>query len=77
MRFVDMSNNTLSSHAKDFVSPALTLSLAGIFRDGTDGNEETEEVDDESARGGRREEMTTVEISSENSIPLMSTLTFS
>ncbi|XP_009611248.1 homeobox-leucine zipper protein GLABRA 2 isoform X1 [Nicotiana tomentosiformis] len=75
MKFVDMSNNTPSnSHAKDFASPALTLSLAGIFRDGAAGNEETEEVDDGSAGGGRREETTMVEISSENSVPLMSTL---
>lgn len=47
---------------------------AGIFRDGAAGNEETEEVDDGSAGGGRREETTMVEISSENSVPLMSTL---
>ncbi|XP_059290793.1 homeobox-leucine zipper protein GLABRA 2-like [Lycium ferocissimum] len=67
MEFVDMSNNDPPHHTtKDFVSPALTLTLAGIFRD---RNEEMEEVDDGSA-GGRRKE-TTVEISSENSVPLM------
>ncbi|XP_061367522.1 homeobox-leucine zipper protein GLABRA 2-like [Gastrolobium bilobum] len=56
---VDMSNNT-----KDlFSSPALSLSLAGIFRHGS------MEVDDgdEGSRGGERREETTVEISSENS----------
>uniref|UniRef100_A0A0V0IS60 Putative homeobox-leucine zipper protein GLABRA 2-like n=1 Tax=Solanum chacoense TaxID=4108 RepID=A0A0V0IS60_SOLCH len=84
MGVVDMSNNHPPSHeTKDFFpSPALSLSLAGIFRDGggagsSAGNmETTEEVDEGSAaasRGGRpREETSTVEISSENSEPMRS-----
>ncbi|KAK4361905.1 hypothetical protein RND71_017146 [Anisodus tanguticus] len=83
MGVVDMSNNNPPHETKDFFpSPALSLSLAGIFRDGggagsSAGNmETTEEVDDGSAaasRGGRpREETSTVEISSENSGPMRS-----
>ncbi|XAR50650.1 hypothetical protein NMG60_11005026 [Bertholletia excelsa] len=73
---VDMSNNNPpTSRTKDFfASPALSLSLAGIFRDGTAAaaaaaaNVEVEEGDEGSGGGGgRREEM--VEISSENSGP--------
>ncbi|XP_019224886.1 PREDICTED: homeobox-leucine zipper protein GLABRA 2 isoform X2 [Nicotiana attenuata] len=72
MGVVDMSNNHPPSHeTKDFFpSPALSLSLAGIFRDG--GNVETEEVEDGSASRGRPREESTVEISSENSGPLRS-----
>jgi homeobox-leucine zipper protein len=80
MGVVDMSNNTANnnppprppnSRTKDFfASPALSLSLAGIFRDGAAAaaaaaNMEVEEGDEGSGGGGRREE--TVEISSENS----------
>ncbi|CAN4086826.1 unnamed protein product [Withania somnifera] len=84
MDVVDMSNNPPPSHeTKDFFpSPALSLSLAGIFRNGggvessAEYTETTEEVDDGSAaasRGGRqREETSTVEISSENSEPMRS-----
>ncbi|XP_060205755.1 homeobox-leucine zipper protein GLABRA 2-like [Lycium barbarum] len=83
MGVVDMSNNHPPSHeTKDFFpSPALSLSLAGIFRDGggagsSAGNmETTEEVDDGSlagSKGGRPREETTVEISSENSEPMKS-----
>ncbi|KAK1575086.1 hypothetical protein Q3G72_002450 [Acer saccharum] len=80
---VDMSNNPPTSHTKDFfASPALSLSLAGIFRDaGTPvaTNMEVEEGDEGSGGGGgaggggstsRRED--TVEISSENSGPARS-----
>ncbi|KAI9107795.1 hypothetical protein K1719_021131 [Acacia pycnantha] len=75
---VDMSNNPpSSSHTKDFfASPALSLSLAGIFRHAGDAaaaagaatssrEVEVEEGDEGSGGGGRRDE--TVEISSENS----------
>nr|XP_016501674.1 PREDICTED: homeobox-leucine zipper protein GLABRA 2-like [Nicotiana tabacum] len=75
MGVVDMSNNHPPSHeTKDFFpSPALSLSLAGIFRDGgAGGNMETEEVEDGSASRGRPREESTVEISSENSGPLRS-----
>ncbi|KAE9453426.1 hypothetical protein C3L33_14645, partial [Rhododendron williamsianum] len=80
MGVVDMSNNNTNnppprppnSRTKDFfASPALSLSLAGIFRDGAAAaaaaaNMEVEEGDEGSGGGGgRREE--TVEISSENS----------
>ncbi|XP_054782178.1 homeobox-leucine zipper protein GLABRA 2-like [Prosopis cineraria] len=75
---VDMSNNpSPTSHTKDFfASPALSLSLAGIFRNrepavaagATASSREVEEGDEGSGGGGvggRRDE--TVEISSENS----------
>ncbi|XP_059643395.1 homeobox-leucine zipper protein GLABRA 2 [Cornus florida] len=70
---VDMSNNPPTSRAKDFfASPALSLSLAGIFRDGAAAaaaaDMEVEEGDEGS--GGGREG--TVEISSENSGPVRS-----
>ncbi|GFZ08062.1 GDSL-like Lipase/Acylhydrolase superfamily protein [Actinidia rufa] len=65
---VDMSNPPASRTKDYFASPALSLSLAGIFRDGAAAaaNMEVEEGDEGSGGGaGRREE--TVEISSENS----------
>ncbi|KAL9387801.1 hypothetical protein Peur_020925 [Populus x canadensis] len=72
---VDMSNPP-NSHIKDFfASPALSLSLAGIFRganvshSAAAGSVEVEEGD-EGSGGGRREE--TVEISSETSGPMRS-----
>ncbi|KAL2539229.1 Homeobox-leucine zipper protein GLABRA 2 [Abeliophyllum distichum] len=63
------------SHTKDFLAtPALSLSLAGIFRDGraTEATavEVVEEYEHSGGFGGRREE--TVEISSENSGPAKS-----
>ncbi|KAL2462670.1 Homeobox-leucine zipper protein GLABRA 2 [Forsythia ovata] len=63
------------SHTKDFLAtPALSLSLAGIFRDGraTEATavEVVEEYEQSGGFGGRREE--TVEISSENSGPAKS-----
>ncbi|XP_044497443.1 homeobox-leucine zipper protein GLABRA 2-like [Mangifera indica] len=73
---VDMSNNPPTSRTKDFfASPALSLSLAGIFR-GADGaaaadNEQVEEGDEGSGGGGSRREET-VEVSSENSDPARS-----
>uniref|UniRef100_A0A6M2ENH2 Uncharacterized protein n=1 Tax=Populus davidiana TaxID=266767 RepID=A0A6M2ENH2_9ROSI len=72
---VDMSNPP-NSHIKDFfASPALSLSLAGIFRGANVGNGEAAasmevEEGEEGSGGGRREE--TVEISSENSGPMRS-----
>ncbi|KAL5575171.1 hypothetical protein UlMin_016870 [Ulmus minor] len=73
---VDMSNTPPNSRTKDyFASPALSLSLAGIFREhgGTAAaaeaaNMEVEEGDEGS--GGRKDD--TVEISSENSGPARS-----
>ncbi|XP_010521515.1 PREDICTED: homeobox-leucine zipper protein GLABRA 2 [Tarenaya hassleriana] len=66
---VDMSNPP----TKDFLSsPALSLSLAGIFRDAASGSknaEEEEEIDFYRDGGGRNQ---TVEISSENSVPTRS-----
>ncbi|KAI4381920.1 hypothetical protein MLD38_007938 [Melastoma candidum] len=66
---VDMSNNPPTSRTKDFfASPALSLSLAGIFRDagGTAATPSAEvEEGDEGSGGGKRDD--TVEISSENS----------
>ncbi|KAH7547268.1 hypothetical protein FEM48_Zijuj01G0291800 [Ziziphus jujuba var. spinosa] len=74
---VDMSNNPPTSHTKDyFASPALSLSLAGIFRDARAAAADTPaanievEEGDEGSGGGRRED--TVEISSENSGPVRS-----
>ncbi|XP_057967176.1 homeobox-leucine zipper protein GLABRA 2 [Malania oleifera] len=79
---VDMSNPTPDSRTKDFfASPALSLSLAGIFRDAGAAaaaaatSTEVEEGDEGSGGGGgggggRRED--TVEISSENSGPARS-----
>ncbi|KAJ6427542.1 hypothetical protein OIU84_023019 [Salix udensis] len=69
---VDMSN---PHHIKDFfASPALSLSLAGIFRGANVGHAEAAasmEVEEGSGGGGgRREE--TLEISSENSGPMRS-----
>ncbi|CAN4088971.1 unnamed protein product [Withania somnifera] len=85
MDVVDMSNNPPHETKDLFPSsfPALSLSLAGIFRDGggvgssgAGKMETTEEFNDGSAaaiRGGRqREETSTVEISSENSEPMRS-----
>ncbi|KAK7261808.1 hypothetical protein RIF29_28129 [Crotalaria pallida] len=77
--FADMSNNPppSSHHAKDFFpTPALSLSLAGIFRHaGVAAGAESETVEveegDEESGGGRRED--TIEIiSSENSGPTRS-----
>ncbi|KAJ4718106.1 Homeobox-leucine zipper protein like [Melia azedarach] len=71
---VDMSNNPSTSRTKDFfASPALSLSLAGIFRDAgaaaaAAANNEVEEGDEGSGGGGSRREET-LEISSENSGP--------
>ncbi|XP_072969070.1 homeobox-leucine zipper protein GLABRA 2 [Typha angustifolia] len=57
----------VNSHTKDFfASPALSLSLAGVFRNAAAVREEVEEGD-EGSGGGRRED--TVEISSENTGP--------
>ncbi|KAI4329239.1 hypothetical protein L6164_021527 [Bauhinia variegata] len=78
---VDMSKNPPpTSHTKDFfASPALSLSLAGIFRHAgaavpttsvATANMSVEEGDEGSGGGGRRED--TVEISSENSGPARS-----
>ncbi|KAE7997460.1 hypothetical protein FH972_002096 [Carpinus fangiana] len=71
---VDMSNNPPTSRTKDFfVAPALSLSLAGIFRDAgatTAASMEVEEGDEGSGGGGQRED--TADISSENSGPLRS-----
>ncbi|KAM2016356.1 homeobox-leucine zipper protein GLABRA 2-like [Malus sylvestris] len=79
---VDMSNNPPTSRTKDFfASPALSLSLAGIFRDAgaaAVASREVEEGDEGSGGGGsaavgsvrRRED--TAEISSENSGPARS-----
>ncbi|XP_043724560.1 homeobox-leucine zipper protein GLABRA 2 [Telopea speciosissima] len=70
---LDMSNNHPTSRTKDFfASPALSLTLAGVFRDaGTPAgarSPEVEEGDEESGGGGGgRDEM--VEISSENTGP--------
>ncbi|XP_061359335.1 homeobox-leucine zipper protein GLABRA 2-like [Gastrolobium bilobum] len=73
----DMSNNPPpTSHAKDFfASPALSLSLAGIFRHAGVAAEaevgtSVEEGDEGSGGGERRDD--TVEISSENSGPTRS-----
>ncbi|XP_038904725.1 homeobox-leucine zipper protein GLABRA 2-like [Benincasa hispida] len=71
----DMSNNNNNTNrlafTKDFFSsPALSLTLAGIFRRGEvteKGDVEMEEVDD----GARRDD-TTAELSSENSGPMRS-----
>ncbi|XP_052183903.1 homeobox-leucine zipper protein GLABRA 2 isoform X2 [Diospyros lotus] len=69
---VEMSNPPPTSRARDFLaSPALSLSLAGIFRHGAAAAAENAEVENgEEGNGGRREE--TVEISSENSGPARS-----
>ncbi|KAK6912050.1 Homeobox domain [Dillenia turbinata] len=70
---VDMSNPPTSRTKDFFASPALSLSLAGIFRDAGDaaaaGSVDVEEGD-EGSGGGRREG--TVENSSENSGPARS-----
>ncbi|KAF8025594.1 hypothetical protein BT93_F2435 [Corymbia citriodora subsp. variegata] len=77
MGVVDMSNNNPpTSRTKDFfASPALSLSLAGIFRDAgaaaaASASMDVEEGDEGSGGGGRRED--TVEISSETSGPARS-----
>ncbi|XP_031119156.1 homeobox-leucine zipper protein GLABRA 2 [Ipomoea triloba] len=74
MGVVEMSNNPPASRPADsFPSPALSLSLAGIFRDAAAaraGNAADAETAEEGSAGGRREE--TVEISSENSGPARS-----
>ncbi|BBG98977.1 HD-ZIP IV family of homeobox-leucine zipper protein with lipid-binding START domain [Prunus dulcis] len=74
---VDMSNNPPTSRTKDFfASPALSLSLAGIFRDAGETAAASREVEDgDEGSGGagsvrRRED--TAEISSENSGPARS-----
>ncbi|KAA8541783.1 hypothetical protein F0562_022935 [Nyssa sinensis] len=71
---VDMSNPPNSRTKDFFASPALSLSLAGIFRDGATAaaaaaaaNMDVEEGDEESGAGGSRRDEQTVEISSENS----------
>ncbi|CAI9767185.1 unnamed protein product [Fraxinus pennsylvanica] len=74
MGVVDMSNPPFS-HTKDFLAtPALSLSLAGIFRGGGATKATAVEVEggdrESGGYGGRREE--TVEISSENSGPVKS-----
>lgn len=73
----DMSNNNNTNRlafTKDFFSsPALSLTLAGIFRRGEvaeKGDVEMEEVDDGS--GGARRDDTAAEVSSENSGPVRS-----
>ncbi|KAK3426635.1 hypothetical protein EUGRSUZ_F03040 [Eucalyptus grandis] len=78
MGVVDMSNNNPpTSRTKDFfASPALSLSLAGIFRDAgaaaaASASMDVEEGDEGSGGGGGRRE-DTVEISSENSGPARS-----
>ncbi|GAB4850213.1 Homeobox-leucine zipper protein GLABRA 2 [Ancistrocladus abbreviatus] len=74
---VDMSNPPPNSHpTKDFFpSPALSLSLAGIFR-GAEArpaaDAEAEEGEEGSVGGGRGRREETVEISSENSGPARS-----
>ncbi|XP_044486190.1 homeobox-leucine zipper protein GLABRA 2-like [Mangifera indica] len=73
---LDMSNNPPTSRTKDFfASPALSLSLAGIFRDAdataAANTDQVEEGDEGSGGGGSRREET-VEISSENSGPARS-----
>ncbi|XP_050380573.1 homeobox-leucine zipper protein GLABRA 2 isoform X2 [Argentina anserina] len=78
MGVVDMSNNPPTSRTKDFfVSPALSLSLAGIFRDAgtpaeTTANREGGEGDEGSVGGRRRSREDTADISSENSGPARS-----
>ncbi|RWR73432.1 homeobox-leucine zipper protein GLABRA 2 [Cinnamomum micranthum f. kanehirae] len=62
---LDMSNPPNSRTKDFFASPALSLSLAGVFRGATGAVEEVEEGDEES--GGGREEA--VDISSENTGP--------
>ncbi|KAJ7951758.1 Homeobox-leucine zipper protein like [Quillaja saponaria] len=73
---VDMSKNPPpTSHTKDFfATPALSLSLAGIFRHaGAEAaNMEVEEGDEGSGGGGGERREYTVEISSENSGPVRS-----
>ncbi|PON88418.1 Octamer-binding transcription factor [Trema orientale] len=83
---VDMSNTPPNSRTKDyFASPALSLSLAGIFRDAGKAaaaaaavNMEVEEGDEGSGGGGGggggsgRKDDTILEISSENSGPARS-----
>ncbi|XP_038717571.1 homeobox-leucine zipper protein GLABRA 2-like isoform X2 [Tripterygium wilfordii] len=80
MGMVDMSNNSNNpptSRTKDFfASPALSLSLAGIFRDAraneaVPASSEVEEGE-EGSGGGRRDIDQTVDISSENSGPVRS-----
>lgn len=76
---VDMSNPPTSRTKDFFASPALSLSLAGIFRDAGRGaasaapteSMEVEQGDEGSGGGGRRDDPT-VEISSENSGPIRS-----
>ncbi|XP_031126014.1 homeobox-leucine zipper protein GLABRA 2-like [Ipomoea triloba] len=74
MGVVEMSNNHPASRPVDsFPSPALSLSLAGIFRDAAAvraGNAADAETAEEGSARGRREE--TVEISSENYGPARS-----
>lgn len=71
------NNNPPTSRTKDFfASPALSLSLAGIFRDAgaaaaASASMDVEEGDEGSGGGGGRRE-DTVEISSENSGPARS-----
>ncbi|KAK3027051.1 hypothetical protein RJ639_040883 [Escallonia herrerae] len=77
MGFVDMSNNPPASRTQDFfASPALSLSLAGIFRGGTAAGAaasvDVEEGDEGSGGGAGARDDQTVEISSENSGPAKS-----
>ncbi|KAK9282460.1 hypothetical protein L1049_005378 [Liquidambar formosana] len=72
---VDMSNPPTSRTKDFFASPALSLSLAGIFRDAgatAATNMEVEEGDEGSNGGGGGRRDDTVEISSENSGPARS-----
>lgn len=73
-----MANNPPNSRTKDFfASPALSLSLAGIFRQGAAAidvaeNMEAEGGDEVSVGGGGAKRDSTMEISSENSGPARS-----
>ncbi|KAF9622926.1 hypothetical protein IFM89_035159 [Coptis chinensis] len=72
MFVVDMSNNNPNSRTKDFfASPALSLSLAGVFRNAgvvasSRVNAEEGEEEITGGGGGSRGREGTVEISSEN-----------
>ncbi|KAH9615318.1 hypothetical protein KSS87_001560 [Heliosperma pusillum] len=68
---VDMSNNNPPNN-DFFASPALSLSLAGIFRGAAAISGGVEEGDEGSGGGGTSRRDDTVEISSENSGPVRS-----
>ncbi|KAJ9179203.1 hypothetical protein P3X46_011018 [Hevea brasiliensis] len=77
MGLVDMSNPPTSRTKDFFASPALSLSLAGIFRSANaDGVAEASEMEveegEEGSGGERGRREGTVEISSENSGPMRS-----